>query len=212
MMQIVVICNQGQKEELFSNGNFKEDDFIWIEKIESLKEHNNLSAILDLQFKKEGNRVQVLESFLPALIFINSVEYSLKETHNSFIRINGWPSFLSSSIIEASTAIEELKNRATHILQLINKTPEWLPDAPGFVTPRVISMIINEAFLALEEGVSTKEEINTAMKLGTNYPYGPFEWAEKIGQERIVRLLNKLSLSEPRYFPSTLLTQSCTAS
>ena len=42
-------------------------------------------------------------------------------------------------------------------------------------------MIINEAFLALQEGVSTKEEINTAMKLGTNYPLGPFEWVEKIG-------------------------------
>ena len=53
-------------------------------------------------------------------------------------------------------------------------------------------MIINEAFIALREGVSTKEEINTAMKLGTNYPYGPFEWAGKIGIERVNALLDKL--------------------
>jgi 3-hydroxybutyryl-CoA dehydrogenase len=57
-------------------------------------------------------------------------------------------------------------------------------------------MIVNEAFIALKEGVSTKEEIDIAMKLGTNYPYGPFEWAEKIGTERIKNLLSKLSVEK----------------
>ncbi len=47
-----------------------------------------------------------------------------------------------------------------------------------------MAMIINEAWHALAEEVSTKNEIDTAMKLGTNYPYGPFEWAEKIGLGR----------------------------
>jgi 3-hydroxybutyryl-CoA dehydrogenase len=56
----------------------------------------------------------------------------------------------------------------------------------------VISTIINEALIALMEGVSTREEIDTAMKLGTNYPYGPFEWAEKIGMERVDSLLAQL--------------------
>ena len=49
------------------------------------------------------------------------------------------------------------------------------PDIPGFISARVVSMIINEAYFALEEEVSSKEEIDTAMKLGTNYPYGPFD-------------------------------------
>jgi 3-hydroxybutyryl-CoA dehydrogenase len=74
-----------------------------------------------------------------------------------------------------------------------------VPDEIGFITPRVVSMIINEAFIALKEGVSTKGEIDTAMKLGTNYPYGPFEWAEKIGVEKIKSLLDKLSMQEKRY-------------
>jgi 3-hydroxybutyryl-CoA dehydrogenase len=66
-------------------------------------------------------------------------------------------------------------------------------------------MIINEAYFALEENVSTKEEIDIAMKLGTNYPYGPFEWAKKIGLKNVVRLLTELSLSEKRYQPAGLL-------
>jgi 3-hydroxybutyryl-CoA dehydrogenase len=66
-------------------------------------------------------------------------------------------------------------------------------------------MIINEAFFALGENVSTKEEIDLAMKSGTNYPYGPFEWSEKIGVENILNLLKKLSEKEERYFPAPTL-------
>jgi 3-hydroxybutyryl-CoA dehydrogenase len=66
-------------------------------------------------------------------------------------------------------------------------------------------MIINEAYFALEENVSTKEEIDIAMKLGTNYPYGPFEWCKKIGLKNIAALLAELSQTEKRYQPARLL-------
>ncbi len=60
-------------------------------------------------------------------------------------------------------------------------------------------MIINEAWYTLGDDISTKEEIDTAMKLGTNYPYGPFEWGEKIGIERIIELLESLAKTDSRY-------------
>lgn len=66
-------------------------------------------------------------------------------------------------------------------------------------------MIINEAWLSLGEGVSTKEEIDTAMKLGTNYPYGPFEWGNKIELKNVYQLLTALSKTNPRYEPAALL-------
>lgn len=69
----------------------------------------------------------------------------------------------------------------------------FVSDEPGLVAARVISMIINEAYFALGEKVSTQQNIDLAMKLGTNYPYGPFEWAEKIGIKNIYRLLEKLT-------------------
>jgi 3-hydroxybutyryl-CoA dehydrogenase len=57
---------------------------------------------------------------------------------------------------------------------------------------RVISCIVNEAFLALSEGVATAEDIDRAMKLGANYPKGPFEWVEEIGAHSIVETLDSL--------------------
>jgi 3-hydroxybutyryl-CoA dehydrogenase len=67
------------------------------------------------------------------------------------------------------------------------------------ITPRIIAMIINEAWFSLAENISTRDEIDTAMKLGTNYPYGPFEWGEKIGLNRIIELLNELQKTDKRY-------------
>ncbi len=76
------------------------------------------------------------------------------------------------------------------------------------ITARIIAAIINEAWYTWQAGVSTKEEIDTAMKLGTNYPYGPFEWGQRIGLSRIVSLLHTLSVTEPRYMPANSLQQA----
>jgi 3-hydroxybutyryl-CoA dehydrogenase len=68
-------------------------------------------------------------------------------------------------------------------------------------------MIINEAWFAWGEKISSKQDIDTAMKLGTNYPMGPFEWGEKIGLHRVCHLLSELSLESGRYniAPSLLI-------
>ena len=90
-------------------------------------------------------------------------------------------------------------------MNCFNKKTEWTPDIPGFITARVISTIINEAYFSLEGKVSSREEIDTAMKLGTSYPYGPFEWSRIIGIKNIYSLLNILSRKNKRYLPSDLL-------
>jgi 3-hydroxybutyryl-CoA dehydrogenase len=81
-------------------------------------------------------------------------------------------------------------------------------DVAGMVSGRILAMIINEAYYTLQEDVSTKEEIDTAMKLGTNYPFGPFEWSEFIGLENIYDLLNKLSRSDNRYMPAAAMKEA----
>jgi 3-hydroxybutyryl-CoA dehydrogenase len=60
------------------------------------------------------------------------------------------------------------------------------------VALRVISCIVNEAYLALSEGVASVEDIDRAMKLGANYPKGPFQWAEEIGPDHILQTLDSL--------------------
>ncbi|WP_417336463.1 3-hydroxyacyl-CoA dehydrogenase family protein [Halobacteriovorax marinus] len=77
----------------------------------------------------------------------------------------------------------------------------------GFTYPRVISMIINEAYFSLEDQLARPKDIDTAMKFGVNYPMGPFEWAQKIGHKNILRLLEELYkvTGDPRYRPSQKL-------
>jgi 3-hydroxybutyryl-CoA dehydrogenase len=71
----------------------------------------------------------------------------------------------------------------------------------GFHFPRVISMIVNEAYFALGENLAKPEAIDLAMKYGVNYPLGPIEWGEKIGLRYIIDLLTEYSeiTDDPRY-------------
>ncbi|MDZ4838928.1 MAG: 3-hydroxyacyl-CoA dehydrogenase family protein [Bacteroidota bacterium] len=71
---------------------------------------------------------------------------------------------------------------------------DYLPvgDRVGMVTARVVCMIINEAYYTVQENISTKEDIDTAMKLGVNYPFGPFEWSTKIGLAKVYQLIDAL--------------------
>ena len=196
-MQVVILTDAGLKDELLENSNNVAGNIIWIDTVLQFQDHLDADAWIDLLFQKD--HISVLKKFLPKTIIINSVVDTLGETDPSFIRINAWPTFLRSGIIEAAALHPEKKQPSETIFSLFNKKIQWLPDEAGFVTPRVVSMIINEAFISLKEGVSTGNEIDIAMKLGTNYPYGPFEWAHKIGVDKIKSLLKKLSVHHERY-------------
>ncbi|MFL5809674.1 MAG: 3-hydroxyacyl-CoA dehydrogenase family protein [Flavisolibacter sp.] len=203
-MQIVILADERQKAALTSKGILPGADIKWIEDVSDFQNYFKADAFIDLLFKKDDRRINMLQQFLPKPVIINSVENVLDDIYPSFVRINAWNSFLDSETVEGSASIET-RDKATELLALFNKKIEWLPDEPGFVTARVISMIINEAYISLEQGVSSKKDIDTAMKLGTNYPYGPFEWADKIGLRQIADLLNKLAELEPRYQPAPSL-------
>lgn len=202
-MQIIISGAERIKQEL----NASPQEVIWTNNIQQFLQYPQADAYIDLLFDNTPQRISLLQSLLPKPVVINSVVYTLAETNPSFIRINGWPTFLQADIIEASGSDEPKKRDIEQLFQLLNKRLEWLPDEPGFVTPRIISMIINEAYFALSEGVSTRAQMDIAMQLGTAYPYGPFEWSEKIGLQNIAALLLRLSQQQKRYMPCQLLLQ-----
>lgn len=142
-------------------------------------------------------------------VFLNSVSTTLNEmsANKNVYRINGWNGFLKRSTWEVAGNLDQ---QANSILEKLQKKVIVVPDEPGFVSARIIAMIINEAYFANAESVSTKDEIDVAMKLGTNYPYGPFEWAEKIGLKKIYELLTRLHKDDERYKPADLLTEEAT--
>ncbi len=80
-------------------------------------------------------------------------------------------------------------------------------DAAGLTFPRILSLIVNEAARALEEGVASAEEIDVAMRLGVNYPQGPLKWADEIGLDEVLAVLEGLQreTGEDRYRPAPLL-------
>jgi len=204
---MVVLSNEDLKKELLEGAPENRVDIVWIEDVHQFADYPDAAIYMDLLFENEPNRLALLKGLLPKAVIINSVTDTLKETHPSFVRINGWPTFLDTEIVEGSYLDEQTKEAAERAFSLFGKKVEWVPDEPGFITPRVVSAIINEAWHALGEDVSTADEIDTAMKLGTAYPYGPFEWSEKIGIQNIVTLLAKLSHVDPRYKPAELLEQ-----
>lgn len=192
-MKIVVLTNDSLKEELLSFGMKEGTEIFWTKNISEWKQFKDADAFIDLLFEMKKERIAALKGFLPKLVLINS----MMPVQENFIRFNGWHTFLKREVIEVI--------KMSDAFTCFNKKIEVVPDIPGFISARVITMIINEAYFALEENVSTKNEIDVAMKLGTNYPYGPFEWSEKIGLKNIYQLLSELSKANSRYQPSSLL-------
>ncbi len=201
----IVICTKQQKDELIEqNADLAINNaLIWTETI-----NNDMAAAacIDFLFENAAERINTLNNIAP-LIIINHVAGSTAQLPPSFIRINAWPGFAQNTIIEAACKQDDArKSDAESLLAIFNKKIFWAPDLPGFITARTIAMIINEAYLTLQEGVSTKKEIDTAMKSGTNYPYGPFEWAAKIGIKKVYELLCAMAATNSRYSPCHSLT------
>ncbi len=199
-MQVTVIADKATRDEWLSHGQQEGVEITWLENGQTIP--SSPGMLVDLLFTADESRICILLESSADLIVVNSVEHTLAETDESFVRINGWTSFLGSAEVEASAISPGTREAADKLFALFNKTLAWVPDIKGFITPRVISCIINEAYLALSEEVSTREDIDTAMKLGTNYPYGPFEWADRIGKAKIHGLLTSLSGEQGRYTPA----------
>ncbi len=77
-------------------------------------------------------------------------------------------------------------------LAALGFVPRMIEDAPGLVVARTLAMLINEAADAVQQGVCTESGVDDAMKLGVNYPGGPFEWLSRWGIEPVITLLDHL--------------------
>ena len=196
-MKIAVVATDEQWEALTACSATIE----WIKITGDFSFANHPDADAFFLLKQNGN-FNYTETGKP--VFINSVTVTLNELNapDNVLRINGWNTFLQRPLWEIAGVIND---NCKTIVEELNKKIVVVKDEAGLVSAKIIAMIINEAYFALGDNVSTTTEIDIAMKLGTNYPYGPFEWAEKIGIDNVVTLLQKLSLSDNRYQPAPML-------
>jgi 3-hydroxybutyryl-CoA dehydrogenase len=193
-MILAVLADDLQKKEIANSAFFRKHEVIFSEN-DSLWAHHAADVHMDLSFEHSAENISRLAKLLPKPVIVHSVIDTLDQIHPDFIRVNGWPGFLKGKHLEAVGG-DHSKAIAS---ALFGDDIIFVKDEPGMVSPRIVAMIINEAYFTWESGISSKEEIDIAMKLGTGYPFGPFEWSEMIGQDKIAELLKKLQMGNPLY-------------
>lgn len=203
-MNVLVLATDEGREELMARPFDEGVQCNWLKGPAPVSTYP-IDACIDLLFDPDPDRVEWLQQLQAPLVIVNSVITPLEKIHPDFVRINGWKTFLGRPVMEAACINEILKPAAEQLFARLGRITTWVADIPGFITPRIVASIINEAFRTLEEKVSVEQEIDTAMKLGTNYPHGPFEWAQQIGHGSVYSLLEVLAREQRRYEPSVLL-------
>ena len=115
----------------------------------------------------------------------------------------------SIAVAFAASASAATRETVSTTLQACGWQVRELRDVPGLWVARTVCMLINEAADAVHQGVCDENDADLAMKLGTNWPAGPFEWLEQIGVEAVVAVLDHLHAAtrNERYRTSPLLQQ-----
>jgi 3-hydroxybutyryl-CoA dehydrogenase len=160
----------------------------------------------------ESQSSKSIPIFTSSLCVSVSDQCRLQENPERLIGIGLYDTFSNAKRIEIApskitdTAI--LKN-AENFLTEAGISYSIVPDRVGMIYPRIVSMIINEAAQVYSEQVASKEDIDTAMKLGTNYPFGPLEWADRLGIGLVYNILLGLQrdFGEDRYRPHPILKE-----
>jgi len=110
-------------------------------------------------------------------------------------------------VIRAMQTSEETYERVMALGERMGKVLVTTKDMPGFIVNRLLIPFLNEACFALQEGLGSPEDIDTAIKLGLNHPMGPFELADLIGIDTVLYIAEVLfrEIGEDKYRPAVLL-------
>ncbi|WP_044639839.1 3-hydroxyacyl-CoA dehydrogenase family protein [Risungbinella massiliensis] len=174
--------------------------------------------VTNLELTRKQSLLQQLDAMcsahvpiLTTTLGVTATEAASWLTHPS--RLVGFGTFVPLShrcLIEVAPALQtdsKVLSKVVAFLETLFPEVEIVDDEVGLVFPRVLSLIINEAIFAYMEGTAEKEAIDTAMRYGTNYPMGPFEWVDQIGLDEVYAVIRGLhqNLGEERYRPAPLL-------
>ena len=161
---------------------------------------NNYDVIFDLNADEKLSALDQYASLENKLVVVCAVKKSLsqmmheakKQLKFHLTGMNLLPTFINRDRSEVSFRKEKDRKAFDDFAGEMKADYLEVEDRTGMVTPRVICMIINEACYSLQEGVASMTDIDKAMKLGTNYPFGPFEWSDRIGVKEVYETLNAI--------------------
>lgn len=208
MMRIIATGNEQRLAELQAKLEGTDAELVMVETAveAAAQEPTAQDLVLDLNLDDQPENLLDYANLEGATVIGCAVKRSLAEMAASLNRpvqcnlygMNFLPTFINRSRAELSHYNTE--DVPQHLAKL-DWEPAVVKDRVGMATPRVIFMIINEACYTLQEGTATIADIDLGMKLGTNYPHGPFEWANAIGIKDVYETLEAIyqDTHEERY-------------
>jgi 3-hydroxybutyryl-CoA dehydrogenase len=128
----------------------------------------------------------------------------------SAVGFHALPPLKESSLVELTRGPDTVRSAilaVEHFFATLGKHTIWVADAPGLVLGRIVCQVINEAAFSLGEGVGAASDIDTGMIYGLNYPRGPLAWADEIGIDHVLAVIDGLheERGEERYRAAPLL-------
>jgi 3-hydroxybutyryl-CoA dehydrogenase len=195
-MRLLIVGSEGnlrECKEKFGSGN---EYIIAIDHAEAADQLENADVIFDFFIDEVPEEFEIYTDFI-GVVFLNTVKITIAELMFSLdenpkckaFGFNGLPSLFQRSVLEVSVSNPDDEKLLKQTCGDLKTDYVLVDDRVGLVTPRVICMIINEAYFTVQEKTATREDIDIAMKLGTNYPCGPFEWTKKIGIKNVFETL-----------------------
>jgi 3-hydroxybutyryl-CoA dehydrogenase len=174
--------------------------------------------IFDLNFEDHTSNLQKYAEVQGLTVIVSAAKTQLaavtatygKKIKCSLVGMNALPGFINRPLAELSLLNRDEAASLDKLMKDLGWNYKLVDDRTGMVSPRIVLMIINEAFYTVQEGTASMKDIDLGMKLGTNYPFGPFEWAEKIGIKNVYETLEAVYLDtrDERYKICPLLKTS----
>ncbi len=211
-------------EKLQKKGAIREDPKIVLNRI---KTETSLSALSesDVYIEAVPERPEIKKTAIEAISSVarpdsivasntSSISINLLSSYCKFPQnfvgmhfFNPVPVMKLVEIVKSNRTSEETLNKVMSLVTLLDKQYVVSSDYPGFISNRILMPLLNEAMLAFEQGIATKEDIDKTMKLGMNHPMGPLELADFIGLDVTSDIMEVLyrEFGDHRYKPPIIL-------
>jgi 3-hydroxybutyryl-CoA dehydrogenase len=146
----------------------------------------------------------------PQVICCHGGSLAALDPGGSAVGFHALPPLAGSALVELTRgpdSADSAAEAAERFFTTLGKHIEWVDDAPGLVLGRIVCQVVNEAAFALGEGLGSAEDIDAGMIHGLNYPRGILAWADEIGLDHVVAVLDALAAErgEERYRVAPLL-------